>query len=229
MSALTEVEIRAITPEDPEWPAALADLADPPAQLWLRGSGNLTELMARAVTVTGARDATTYGCEVAADFGADLADAGYTIMSGGAYGIDASVLRGALAMGKPGVVVMAGGVDVDYPRAHSALFVRLAVDGLIVSEFEPGTMPTKSGFLARARLMAALSQALVVVEASRRSGSLRAMWAAYHLGRMVLAVPGPVTSQQSAGTNGAIRAGLARLAATALDVRESLGEDREAV
>ena len=211
---------RWVTPGQSEWPESLDDLAafgedlDPiggamgaPLGLWVRGAGRLDELAATAIAVVGARTCTTYGAEVAGDLAADCADAGFTIISGAAFGIDAQAHRGALSLERPTIAVLACGTDVDYPRAHAAMLSRIGAEGLIVSEYPPGTPPLKHRFLARNRLIAGLSLAVVVVEAARRSGSLNTLHWADQLGRATMAVPGPVTSKQSGGTHEAIRNG----------------------
>ena len=217
---------------DHDWPPQLADLdhLDPlngstgaPMGLWLRGRGNLARLVESSVAIVGARDATTYGAEVAADLGADVSDAGMTVVSGAAYGIDACAHRGALAMGKPTIAVLAGGADVDYPRAHTALLARIAADGLVVSEQAPGQIPMKARFLSRNRLIAGLTQGTVVVEAARRSGSLNTLNWADQLGRVTMGVPGPVTSQASVGVHEAMRTGKAMLVTSGADIAEALG------
>lgn len=219
-------------PGDPGWPDGLGDLdhVEPinrmcgePLGLWLRGKGSLGALTGTAVAIVGARDATTYGCEVAADIAADVADAGVTVVSGGAFGIDACAHRGALALRRPTIAVLAGGADVDYPRAHTALLERICSDGLVISEQAPAHTPTKSRFLSRNRLIAALGQGTVVVEAARRSGSLNTLNWADNLGRTTMAVPGPITSQASVGVHQALRDGKAIVVTSGADVLESLG------
>lgn len=214
------------------WPAALNDLdhVEPlngatgaPLGLWLRGKANLAQLTESSVAIVGARDATTYGAEIAADLGADLTDAGLTVVSGAAYGIDGCAHRGALSMGKPTIAVLAGGADVDYPRSHSALISRIADQGLIVSEQSPAQIPMKARFLSRNRIIAGLTQGTVVVEAARRSGSLNTLNWADQLGRVTMAVPGPVTSQASVGTHEAMRTGKAMLVTNGADVVEAMG------
>lgn len=217
---------------DRDWPAQLDDLdhleplngsTGAPMGLWLRGHGDLARLAASSVAVVGARDATTYGAEVASDLSADVSDAGLTVVSGAAYGIDACAHRGALAMGKATVAVLAGGADVDYPRAHLALLSRIAAEGVVVSEQAPGQTPMKARFLSRNRLIAALTQGTVVVEAARRSGSLNTLNWADQLGRVTMAIPGPVTSQASVGTHEAMRTGQAMLVTSGADIVEALG------
>lgn len=224
--------MRWIGPGDREWPGRLGDLdhVEPlhgstgtPLGLWVRGGGHLAALADESVAIVGARDCTTYGAECASDLGADLTDAGWTVVSGAAYGIDACAHRGALAMGKPTIAVLACGADVDYPRSHSSLLDRIAEDGLVVSEQPPGQTPMKRHFLSRNRIIAALSVGTVVVEAALRSGSLNTLHRADQLGRVTMALPGPVTSTASGGAHAAVRDGRAVLVTSGKDVLEELG------
>ncbi|TFD79220.1 DNA-processing protein DprA [Cryobacterium fucosi] len=168
--------------------------------MWTRGR---TELLSGAlsdrVTLTGARAATAYGEHVAAELASDLASAGRVIVAGGAYGIEGSAHRAALACGGGTIAVLASGLDRLYPAGHSSLLDRIGTHGLLVSEQPPGTAPTRQRFLLRARIVAALSAASVIVEAGARSGSLRVADEALQLGRAIGAVPGPITSAASAG------------------------------
>lgn len=229
--ALT-AKLRWVCPGDREWPAQLDDLnhveplhasSGAPLGLWLRGAGDLAQLAEQAVAIVGARDCTTYGAECASDLGADLADAGWTVVSGAAYGIDGCAHRGALAMAKPTIAVLACGADVDYPRSHASLLKLIADDGLVISEQAPGQGPMKRRFLSRNRLIAALSLGTVVVEAALRSGSLNTLHRADQLGRVTMALPGPVTSKASGGVHAAVREGMAVLVASGKDVLEELG------
>jgi len=223
--------LRWIVPGDRTWPDGLDDLdhVEPlhgatgaPLGLWIRGVGNLAKLTASSVAVVGARDCTPYGAEAASEIAADAAAAGVTVVSGAAFGIDASAHRGALAMGRATVAVLACDAGTDYPRAHAALLSRIAEGGLIVSEQPPGQVPTKARFLSRNRLIAGLAGGTVVVEARRRSGSLNTLHWADRLGRPTMAVPGPVTSQQSGGTHQAVRDGKAVLVTGGPDVLSEL-------
>lgn len=215
----------------PGWPAALEDLdaADPvwgvagtPCGLWLRGAVDLGAMCARAVSIVGARGSTTYGARTASELAADLADRGWTVVSGGAFGIDGSAHRGALAIAGPSVAVLACGADLAYPRAHASLLARIAESGLVISEQPPGAEPIRSRFLTRNRVIAALAAGTVVVEAAPRSGALNTLHWADRLGRASMAVPGPVTSQASAGVHRAIREGAAVLVTDVDDVLAEL-------
>lgn len=225
--------LRWLARSDRAWPEQLDDLnhVEPingvtgaPLGLWLRGKGDLADLTERSVAVVGARAATTYGAEISGDLGSDLSDCGFTVVSGAAYGIDACAHRGALAMDKSTIAVLAGGADIDYPKSNAALLARIAATGLVVSEQMPGATPLKGRFLSRNRIIAALTQGTVVVEAARRSGSLNTLNWADQLGRMTMGVPGPVTSQASDGVHEAMRTGQAMLVTSGADVIEALGE-----
>ncbi|MFZ0322963.1 MAG: DNA-processing protein DprA, partial [Actinomycetes bacterium] len=206
-------------------PSQLSDLdLKAPLALFVRGR-DLRRCVLRSAAVVGARAATAYGATVAGELGAGLADRGWSVVSGGAYGIDAAAHRGSLAAGGVTVAVLACGVDVAYPRGHVSLFERIAVDGVVVSELPPGCHPTRSRFLTRNRLIAALSRGTVVVEAAHRSGALNTAASARHLHRPVLGVPGPVTSPMSAGVHRLLRQYREEVAVVtgADDVVEELG------
>jgi DNA processing protein len=237
---------RLVVPEDDEWPAfALHALAlraaeepheptgrtirsealIPPLALWVRGTPRLDQFTDRAVALVGSRASTAYGEHVAAELGHQLAERGWTVVSGGAYGIDGAAHRGALAAGGPTLAVLANGVDRPYPAGHDALFARIADSGLLVSEWPPGTAPHGHRFLVRNRLIAALSRGTVVVEAAARSGAQATARRAQKLGRTVMVVPGPVTSAMSVGCHELLRdAGMhAVLVASAAHVVETVG------
>jgi DNA processing protein len=251
---------RLVVPGDDEWPAASlhgltllavrrardpgaspgAHLA-PPLGLWVRGPRRLAETTARSVAVVGARAATGYGGHVAAELAYGLADRGWGVVSGGAYGIDAAAHRGALAAGGGAagdagdgadagagdagstVAVLACGVDTAYPVGHAALFERIAERGLLVSEWPPGASPRRHRFLVRNRVIAALTAGTVVVEAAARSGALATARRAHDLGRALMAVPGPVTSAMSVGAHQLVRECDARLVTSAAEVVEEVG------
>ena len=197
---------RLVCPDEPEWPTQLDDLGDArPVVLWLRGVADLRFACLRSVAVVGSRAATAYGSLVATEFAAELADRAVTVISGGAYGIDACAHRGALVAGGSTVAVLASGLGFGYPKGHFELFAAIGESGVLVSESPPDKAPTRPGFLVRNRLIAALSRGTVVVEAALRSGALNTAKHARELNRPVMAVPGPVTSGQSAGCHELIR------------------------
>jgi len=204
--ALRSLGGRVLVRGDEGWPAGLDDLgAAAPACLWVRGDPGVLD-GAAAVAVVGARAATGYGTSVAADLACGLADRGRVVVSGGAYGIDAAAHRGALAGRGPTVAIMAGGVDRLYPAGNTDLLERVLEEGgAVVAEVPVGATPTRSRFLRRNRLIAALTRATVVVEAAWRSGSLSTAAHAAELARPVGAVPGPVTSMSSAGCHRLLR------------------------
>ncbi len=200
---------------------ARGELAAPIA-LWVRGSGALAERCDQAAAIVGARAATGYGLHMAGELGAGLAAAGFTVVSGAAIGIDGAAHRGALAAAGPTVAVLACGVDRSYPAAHEALLELIAAEGLVVSEYPPGSVPARHRFLVRNRLIAGLAAGTVVVEAGLRSGAQRTAADARALGRPVMAVPGPATSGRSAGCHGMIRDG-AILVTRVEEVLEEVG------
>lgn len=212
--------IRFVCPGDDEWPEQLGSLtsAEPvngrggtPLGLWVTGPLRLAEATRGSVAVVGSRSATTYGADVAGELSAQVAGAGVTVVSGAAFGIDVAAHRGALAARGPTVAVLACGVDRAYPAGNKPVIDFIARSGLVVSELPPGCSPTRLRFLSRNRLIAALSAGTVVVEAAIRSGALNtANWAG-RLGRVVMGVPGPVTSAPSQGVHELLRVGGAHL------------------
>jgi DNA processing protein len=222
--------IRLICPGDPEWPARLADLGDQqPYALWLRGTADLRFSCLRSVAIVGSRAATAYGSYVAAELAASAAARGWTIVSGGAYGIDAAAHRGALGAGGVSVAVMACGVDIPYPAGHKDLLDAIAAQGVVASEWPPGRTATRLRFLVRNRVIAALAAGTLVVEAGQRSGALNTARHARELYRPLMAVPGPVTSGQSAGCHTIIRQWRGELITSAADIIEYLSPMGEAV
>jgi DNA processing protein len=221
--------VRFVCPGDPEWPARLGDLdhvgtlnrrGGAPLGLWLRGAGRLDEMCERSVSVVGSRSATTYGASVAGTISAELAAEQVAVVSGAAFGIDQAAHRGALAGRGPTVAVLACGVDRAYPAAHRELLAYIAESGVVAAEVAQGCAPTKLRFLARNRMIAALSRGTVVVEAAVRSGALNtANWASL-LNRTVMGVPGPVTSAPSEGVHELLRTRGAQLVTRGSDVLE---------
>jgi DNA processing protein len=225
MHTITLSDVTQIFPGDPAWPTALNDLGDDaPKSLWVRGDRDLAKMVENAVSIVGARAATAYGGHVASELGYNLTAKHYTVVSGGAFGIDALAHRGALANNGLTVCVLPCGVDMVYPRSHDRLFERIAQEGLLVSEYEPGTTAQPYKFLARNRLIAALSQGTIVVEAAERSGAMSTAKHVLDLPRRLMAVPGPVTSAMSVGCHKLIREGKATLVTSTEDVVATLAQ-----
>jgi DNA processing protein len=221
--ALRESGIRLICPGDPEWPGQLADLGDDePYALWVRGSADLRFSCLRSVAIVGARAATAYGSYVAAEFAASVAARGWAVVSGGAFGVDAAAHRGALSADGVTIAVLACGVDVPYPSAHADLLDAIAAQGVLVSEWPPGRQVSRLRFLVRNRVIAALATGTLVVEASHRSGAINTARHARDLHRRLMAVPGPVTSDLSAGCHHIIREWQGVLVTSAAEVTENL-------
>ena len=215
---------RYVIPADDEWPTALNDLGDTaPLGMWFLGSADLVAASKRGVSIVGARIATGYGMHVAGELAAGLAERGWAVISGAARGIDGAAHRGALAARGVTVAALACGIDLVYPAGHEALIGAIASDGLVLSELPPGTSVSRFRFLDRNRVIAALGLGTVVVEAAARSGSLVTARLADGIGRPVLALPGPVTSEASEGTHQLIRDG-ALLVTRATEVIEHLGD-----
>jgi DNA processing protein len=214
---------RMVVPGDPDYPPGLLDLPDPPGWLFARG-GPLVGWPA-AVAIVGARRCTPYGKEVAGVLAGHLAAAGVVVVSGAARGIDAAAHQGALRADGMSAAVLGSGIDVSYPRANARLIDRLAVSGAVVSEYPPGHPALARRFPARNRLVAALSDGVVVVEGAEGSGSLITAEFAQDLGRDVMAVPGPVTGPLSAAPNGLIKDGC-HLVASSDDVLDVVGLSR---
>jgi DNA processing protein len=229
---------RFVVPGDDEWPERLGDLrycdevqrrGGVPFGLWLRGPGHLAQLVERSVAIVGSRAATPYGTTVATDLGAELAEAGFTVVSGGAYGIDTAAHQGAMASGGPTIAVVANGVDVAYPQGNTKLFAWVAEHGLVVSELAPGTHPSRVRFLARNRLIAALGAGTIVVEAALRSGARNTASWALGCGRVLMAVPGSVESAMSAAPHLMIRNGQAVLVSSAAEALELVSESGQQI
>jgi DNA protecting protein DprA len=186
-----------LTPQDLTWPQSVNDLAAPPIGLVIKGDPRL--LTGNSLAIVGTRNPTQYGVRIAQDFAAGFVDRDWAIISGGAYGIDAAAHKGALIAEGVTVAVIASGIDINYPAGNARLFAEIAELGCLVSEVVPGTPAIPSRFLTRNRLIAALSNATLVVEAAFRSGSLRTARDAAELMRPVMAIPGPITSPVSEG------------------------------
>lgn len=225
---------RLVTVDDDEYPG-LAFTAFPhvkvkdkrpqahaPLVLWTVGPASMVDVAERSAALVGTRAASAYGEYVAGDLAVGLVERDVAVVSGGAYGIDGAAHRATLAADGVTVAVLACGVDVPYPSGHSALFHRISRSGLLVSEYPPGMRPTRRQFLSRNRLVAALGRATVVVEAGVRSGAANTAAWANALGRMVGAVPGPITSASSVGCH-ALIAGGDKVITRAADIVELIG------
>ena len=218
------MEVIVIGRGDGRYPPLLAQIHDPPAEIYVRGDVDV--LSRPAVAVVGARSCSAYGAQVAREVAGELASAGIAVVSGMARGIDGEAHRGALDAGGATVAVLGCGIDRDYPRAHAQLAERIRASGAVASEYPRGVEPAPWRFPARNRIIAGLSLATVVVEARERSGALITADFALELGRDVFAVPGEITSALSAGTNDLLRQGAAPLL-SARDVFAALGFERE--
>lgn len=224
LAVARDAGVRFVCPGEAEWPVQLDDLGDArPVGLWVRGRPSLRIWALRSVAVVGARACTEYGAHMAAGLGAGLAERGWVVVSGGAYGVDGAAHRGALGAGGATVAVLACGVDRPYPRGHAELIGRIAEQGLVVGELPPGDHPTPSRFILRNRVIAALTRGSVVVEAAYRSGALVTARCAQELGRYTMGVPGPATSGLSAGVHELLR-GEGVLVTDAAEVVELVGD-----
>jgi DNA processing protein len=210
---------RLVVPADPEWPAGVDSLATlevegsarvnrdvrPPLCLWVRGGAPLDRCFARSVAIVGARAATSYGTHVTSNLAYGLAEQDWTVVSGGAFGIDAAAHRATLAAGGCTVAVLACGVDRPYPMGNTAMFERIAESGVLMSEWPPGAEPLRHRFLIRNRVIAAATVGTVLVEAAARSGAVQTMSRTIALNRRAMVVPGPVTSATSVGCHELLR------------------------
>lgn len=215
-----------VTPADPLWPSQLNDLGPArPYGLWCRGDSRhlLDVASAPSVALVGSRDPSIYGTEATTHLAAELARRGYTVISGGAMGIDIAAHRAALTQqgsDLPTIAFMAGGLDRLYPAQNSDALNMIVDRGLIMSEVSVGNTPTRWRFLERNRLIAALARHTIVVEARWRSGALNTARHAMEIGRTLWAVPGQINSPNSVGTNRLLRDGLAQTLTEAADILE---------
>jgi DNA processing protein len=237
MERANRLGVRIVIPEDAEWPTRVEDLVrisrsggsaidrdtDPPICLWARGVGAVADVLERSVALVGARAATDYGVHVAADLAHDLAVREWTVVSGGAFGVDAAAHRGALNGGGMTVAVLASGIDRPYPVANASLFERIAEEGLLLSEWPPDSAPHRIRFLTRNRVIAAGTLGPVVVEAAARSGARQTLGRARQLDRQAMAVPGAIVSTMSIGCHLELREPGTRLVTTADEVIEEVG------
>lgn len=217
-AAILALGASVIIPEDPEWPASLNDLAVPP--ILLIAKGNPQVLSARSLAIVGTRNPTPYGSRIASEFAAGFVDREWAIVSGGAYGIDSAAHKGALVAEGITIAVTASGIDSPYPAGNQRLFDEIIESGAIVSEYLPGVQARPHRFLVRNRIIAALSQGTLVVEAAFRSGSLRTARDAADLLRPVMAIPGPINSPTSDGCHRLIGERSAELVTSIADAQE---------
>jgi DNA processing protein len=220
VAAAARLHVPIVTAFDADYPDRLAQIADPPLALWVRGVASVLE--SPAVAVVGSRQATASGLAMARQLGHEIAAAGLTVVSGLARGIDAAAHQGALDAGGATMAVLGSGIDVIYPREHAAMADAIEARGALVTEHAPGTPPLPPHFPLRNRIISGLSLAVVVVEASERSGSLITARLALDQGRDVLAVPGPVMPGRHRGCHALIKDG-ARVVETVRDVLEEIG------
>jgi DNA protecting protein DprA len=207
-----------ITPGMEQWPSQLNELVAVPIGLVVKG--NIEVLKERGLAIVGTRNPTPYGVRNAGDFAAGFVDREWTIISGGAYGIDSAAHKGALIAEGSTVAVLAAGIDVAYPAGNARLFAEICENGALVSEVLPGAHAIPSRFLTRNRIIAALSQATLVVEAAFRSGSLRTARDAAELMRPVMAIPGPISAPTSEGCHRLIGERSAELVTSVADAIE---------
>jgi DNA protecting protein DprA len=209
-----------ITPDSIDWPVQLNDLAAPPFALIGLGIRELLAGTKQSIGVVGTRTPTAYGSRIASEFAASLCDRDWTVVSGGAFGIDSAAHRGALAAEGETIAILGGGVRSIFPSGNDRLFTEIAAHGLLLSEVLPSVPAVPHRFLIRNRLIAALSRATLVVEAAHRSGSLRTARDAAELFRPVMAVPGLITSPTSEGCHRLINERRAELVSSVTEIVE---------
>jgi DNA protecting protein DprA len=217
-SEIDSVGARFLTPDSPEWPPLLNDLLAPPFGLIVKGRA----LPSKAVAIVGTRNPTTYGARVASEFASGFADREWAVISGGAYGIDTHAHRGSITAEGVTCAVLASGVCVNYPSGNEKLFAEIQESGALISEVMPHVRARPERFLTRNRLIAALSLGTIVVEAAFRSGSLRTARDAAEILRIVMAVPGPITSPSSDGCHRLIGERCAEIVTSVSDALELL-------
>jgi len=219
-SAISKCGGTLITPEDAVWPIAVNDLEVPPLALIVKGDPSI--LSEKSLAIVGTRNPTPYGIRAAQEFAAGFVDREWVIVSGGAYGIDSAAHKGALIAEGITIAVTASGLDIPYPAGNQKLFEEIIENGAIVTEYLPGVVARPHRFLIRNRLIAALSQGTLVVEAAFRSGSLRTARDAADLMRPVMAIPGPITAPTSEGCHRLIGERSAELVTSVPDALELL-------
>lgn len=212
--------IRALTILDYDYPDNLKQIYDPPLVLYYQGIWEMEEL--HTMGIVGSRRTTVYGERMAEKFGRELAEAGFVIISGMARGVDSYAHRGCLEVGGKTIAVLGSGLDVIYPKENIKLAENIKRTGILLTEYPLGTPPLAINFPARNRIIAGLSLGVLVVEAAVKSGALITADFAMEVGREVFAIPGPITSPNSEGTNNLIKQG-AKLVGQVGDILEEFG------
>ncbi len=212
-----------LTRNDEDWPRRLNDLKAPPIALIGRGARSVLGNLDKSLSIVGTRNPTEYGLRISGEFAAGAVDRGWTVVSGGAYGIDSAAHRGAIIAEGQTIAILGGGVNSVFPSGNERLFREIVENGLLLSEVLPNVHAIPSRFLTRNRLIAAISRATIVVEAAFRSGSLRTARDAAEIFRPVLAVPGPVTSPTSDGCHRLIGERTAEIVTSIADFMELVG------
>jgi DNA processing protein len=215
-----EADIEPLPWDDPRYPALLGCIPDPPPLLWVRGDAAV--LSRPIVAIVGSRAATPYALDVAFRLGQELSNCGLVVASGLARGVDSAAHRGCLAGPTATVAVLGSGLDRVYPREHQTLAEEISRKGMLISELWPGAAPLQEHFPLRNRIISGIALAVVVVEASEKSGSLITARCALDQGRDVMAVPGSVLSGRNRGSHGLLKDG-AKVVEAAVDILEGLG------
>jgi DNA processing protein len=218
LDQISQVGARFITPDSSEWPELLNELHAPPFGIVVKGAIPILP----SVAIVGTRNPTTYGARIASEFASGFADREWAVISGGAYGIDTHAHRGCITAEGRTIAVIASGVDVDYPAGNARLFAEIQESGAIISEVMPGVRARPERFLTRNRIIAAMSRGTIIIEAAFRSGSLRTARDAAELMRVVMAVPGPITSPTSDGCHRLIGERCAEIVTSVSDAMELL-------
>ena len=213
-----------LTPEHEHWPIGVNQLVNPPIGLVVKGDS--TCLITDSLAIVGSRKPTNYGANVASEFARGFSDLGWTIISGGAYGIDSYAHRATLQANGITIAVLATGIEVAYPKSNQKLFNEMSAHGALISELMPYESAMPSRFLVRNRLIASIAKATLVVEAAYKSGSLRTAHDAAELLRPVMAIPGPINSAMSQGCHRLISERAAELITSVADAVEFIGANQ---
>ena len=222
--AIEKAGAQFLTPEHEHWPIGVNQLVNPPIGLIVKGDS--TCLITDSLAIVGSRKPTNYGANVASEFARGFSDLGWTIISGGAYGIDSYAHRATLQANGRTIAVLATGIEVAYPKSNQKLFNEMSAHGALISELMPNESAMPSRFLVRNRLIASIAQATLVVEAAYKSGSLRTAHDAAELLRPVMAIPGPINSAMSQGCHRLISERAAELITSVADAVEFIGANQ---